>query len=169
MKTFSTSHFKKGFTLIEVMIVVAVISALVGMMAAKFMQVKARARDAIRKSDLVKIQRAIFLYNDKYGRMPPNKNPGFSYPSTNSDFLSELVDEGYLTKPPKDPQQGQVANRSYYYYDYGAGNPRGALLVTVLETYRGTSGLPGSCRPFTGSNWCRSDALSSYFCLCMPY
>src|SRR5689334_3941916 len=103
------------------LVVITVIGVLVGMSASHFLSVKNRARDAARKADLVKIQRALMIYYDQHDMMPPNKIPGSTYNSRQPDFLEELVQERLLMNPPKDPLQDSTSIYHYYYYDYGRG------------------------------------------------
>jgi hypothetical protein len=125
---------------------------------------RAKARDARREADIKQLQTAIWMYYDKKGLMPPNKTPGSGYCDNHNDFLSELVTEGFLSGIPKDP-----GNNHYCYYDYGAGSVMGGILVSNLETYSGTSGSDGSCRPWAPDvNWC-STSDNSYYCLCNHY
>ena len=53
---------KKGFTLVELLIVVAIIGILSTLLMANFIGVRQRARDAQRKADLRQIQSALELY-----------------------------------------------------------------------------------------------------------
>jgi len=153
----------KGFTLIELLVVIAVIGLLSSIVLVSLGGVRAKARDARRQAELKNLQTALLLYYDKYKKMPINRTPGYGY-CDHDDFLQELVDERLVGSTPKDP-----GSRVYCYYNYGPGNNIGALLVGTLETYRGTTGLPGTCRPWApGVNWC-SQSDNSFHCLCTPY
>jgi prepilin-type N-terminal cleavage/methylation domain-containing protein len=80
---------KKGFTLIEIMIVVAIIIILVGIAVAAGLQGKAVARDNQRVSDIQLIQIKLEAYRAQNG----------DYPTT----LQALVAD-YLPAVPKDPK-----------------------------------------------------------------
>lgn len=60
----------KGFTLIEILVVVAIIGTLTGLVASSFVNYQAKARDARRKSDLTQIQRALELFYNDHGHYP---------------------------------------------------------------------------------------------------
>jgi type II secretory pathway pseudopilin PulG len=130
-----------------------------------------KARDAQRLQHLRAIKNALQAYYTVTRTMPPNRTPGAAYWSTSSDWLQELKDGGYLKEVPKDPKNS--APYIYGYYNYGVGNSTGALVVAGLEAIEPTTDttgiMPDSCRPWTGTNWCRSDLASTQLCLCAPY
>lgn len=67
-------YFKnKGFTLIELLVVIAVIGLLASIVLVSMGGVRAKARDAKRKSDLGQIQLALTMYYDTYDTYPPAK------------------------------------------------------------------------------------------------
>lgn len=61
---------QRGYTLIEMLIVVSIIALLSGAILASVRQGRIKARDAKRKSDLRQIQTALALYYDTYGNYP---------------------------------------------------------------------------------------------------
>ncbi len=95
---------KKGFTFIEIVVVVAIISLLAAAGAASYTQLSKQSRDAKRKADLEQIRAAIEMYRS-------NSNSGL-YP-TNAGGCSGLVDlitpTKYIERIPEDPVS------SYYY------------------------------------------------------
>lgn len=154
-------HVKnRGFTLIELLVVIAIIGVLSSVVLASVNTARAKGSDARVKIDFHNIQLALQLYYDKNGTFPGNKT-GVSYPSTNADFLSELVSDGEFPSVPRPP------NSSYVYNYYNYGGPPGAIIGTILLTGTpSTAGLPGTCRPFVANqNWC--DLSSNlYYCIC---
>ena len=64
----------KGFTLLELLVVIGIIGVLAALSLPNFMSARARARDGQRKSDLVQIQKAFELY--KFDQPTP------AYPDT---------------------------------------------------------------------------------------
>ncbi|MCL5434895.1 MAG: type II secretion system protein GspG [Patescibacteria group bacterium] len=90
---------KKGFTLVELLIVVAIIGVLATLLMVNFVGVRQRARDAQRKSDLRQIQSALEIYradNSAYPLTVSGLNSGcpasFTYNGTT-----------YMQKVPCDP------------------------------------------------------------------
>ena len=64
------SLFKKGFTLIELMVVIAIIGILTAIITANFTTAKSKARDAKRVSDIAQLQLVLEQYFDKNSEYP---------------------------------------------------------------------------------------------------
>ncbi len=79
----------RGFTLIEVMIVIALIGLLVGVAMPTYVHAKNKAREAVLKENLFILRQTIDQYFADKGY----------YPAT----LDTLVEEHYLRKLPVDP------------------------------------------------------------------
>jgi prepilin-type N-terminal cleavage/methylation domain-containing protein len=68
---FSTlSNQLKGFTLVELLMVIAIISLLSSVIFSAVNETRSKARDATRISDLAQIRRALELYYDEWGKYP---------------------------------------------------------------------------------------------------
>lgn len=80
---------RNGFTLIEMIIVFALIGILVGLGLPQFTNATKRAREAVLKEDLFLMRKLIGQYYQDKGKYPAS--------------LQTLVDEGYLYLIPIDP------------------------------------------------------------------
>ncbi|MDB4939676.1 MAG: hypothetical protein JWO40_101 [Candidatus Doudnabacteria bacterium] len=159
----------KAFTLIELLIVIAIIGLLASIVMGALGTARAKGRDALRKQDMQQLKTALNLYYQNTGTMPANQTIGIGYSDTQPNFLIELVNTGILAKIPHAPAGGAP----YYYYDYGLGNNGvGALVTTVLEASTASvTGEQGTCRPWpvsSGVGWCEQ-SVSQWYCLCNTY
>lgn len=78
-----------GFTLIEMLIVVSVMTILAGISLAQYKHGTTLAQEAVLKEDLFRIREGIDQYYSDKGQYPTD--------------LTSLVSEGYLRQIPKDP------------------------------------------------------------------
>ncbi len=109
----------KGFTLIEMLIVIAIIGILASMVLVGLGPVQRRGRDARRISDLKQVQNALELYYNKCGFYPGSSSGCATIPSEGDvkwDALSKVLTDAANTnigvnQIPDDPS----SNRSYYY------------------------------------------------------
>ena len=104
----------KSFTLIEILVVIAILAGFMALLVPNFMEVRVKSRDVRRKSDLKTIQKALELYS-------LNQNPQ-TYPTTIPSPCTAFTDSvlanvTYLQKVPQDPlTQCNTASTANYYY-----------------------------------------------------
>jgi type II secretion system protein G len=164
-------HFERGFTIIELIVVIAIISLLASIVLTNVNGYMAKARDAKRMSDIDQISKALYMYYAQNSNMPANPTPGtegcsnYNYAAYQT-VMQLLISGGFLSQIPTPPSGGW--SQGYCYYNYGQGGAAGALVVTYLEAAPNSStGLGSSCRPFT-NNWC-DQSSNKYYCMCNPF
>lgn len=140
---------KNGFTIIEIIVVIAIISVLSAIVSGNVVGFMSKARDARRVVDTKEILKALMAYHAQYGCIPITQGSTclpegsefvgdgvqtWDYSSI-GDFLPFLVDAGIMGRVPVDPINNEVYRYRYYCYYSGS---YGLLLQYYKET--GTGG-----------------------------
>lgn len=121
---------ERGFTLIEMMIVVAIIAILVGILVPNFMRARAQAQTAACEANLKEIATALELY----------ETDNDHYPTSGSVDPSNTELQAYLKQTPVDPVAGPGV-----YYSFTVTNPDTATAAYTIV-------CPGSHDPGTLQN-----------------
>lgn len=142
MKKFS---IRKGFTLVELLIVVSIIGILTSFLMVNFIGAKSRARDAQRKSDMRQMQAAFELFRADVGNYPTNAQVACGSSLTNGGTT-------YMQKIPCDP-----LNTGQYIYTYtqtggGTGYSLFACLENVNDSQKDAANNTTYCTGGT-TNW----------------
>lgn len=101
---------KKGFTIIELIVVIAIIAILAAVVMVNVTGYIAKSRDTRRKADLHNIAIALDMYFANNGHYPINTAeavPGDMqeyYSTTGSSWLGELIDDKEFSVVPVDPR-----------------------------------------------------------------
>jgi len=132
MKKFTL--FKKGFTLVELMVVIAIISLLTGIIVSNLTSSRAKARDAKRISDVGQIQLALELYFDRCKSYPVPEGVGV-VPSDFTCAANENIKlSNYISKIPQ-PSTEAGQSSGYEYFVDNAIAPSDYILKAKLENY----------------------------------
>lgn len=107
---------KKAFSLIEILVVIAIIAILTTLLVPNYIESRQRAKDVQRKSDLKQMQTALELYKQ-------NQNPQI-YPLPaqipNPCTAWQQSSIVYMNKVPHDPSSTCVSPLKYYYANTGS-------------------------------------------------
>lgn len=141
---------QRGFTIIELLIVIVVIGILAAITIVAYNGLQGRARDTIRKSDLESVSQALNLYNiDNASWVGTGSGCGYngdgsgwfshvngtSYPKSVSNCLKEA---GYIKKDITDPTGGTTSSPtvgfSYMKYHCGTGASERVYVYAKLES-----------------------------------
>lgn len=154
---------QKGFTLVELLVVMAILGVLVTLIASGFRNAQLRGHDTQRKSDLKEIANALEIFYSDYGYYPPDATgyiaacPYNSSTQTGTSCAwgnSEMTDNKtvYFKLMPSDP----VSSYSYFYRIVPGSNQQKYQLYAHLENTQDPdiiSGLSVTCGGTTICNF----------------
>ena len=112
---------QRGFTIVELLIVIVIIGILATLVIVTFTGTQQRARDTQRKKDLLQIQTGIELYRSDVGAYPA------ALPNCGSSLSNGAT--VYMQKFPCDPLPGAAWGTTYKY----SGNANAYTLYACLE------------------------------------
>lgn len=162
----------RGFTIVELLIVIVVIAILAAITITAFNGVQTRTRDSQRVADMNSIVKALELYKVQNGQYPVavgNSAGGWeisSNPNGNWPFMKNLVNAGIVNSIPVDPiNTGDMVtggSKIYAYYRYptgyaGCDASRGPYYILLVRTGEGSTKSPSSpdntCGTYSVSGW----------------
>ncbi len=151
---------RPGFSLLELVVVMALVSVLAGAIAPSLGERLARARDARRLVDVQAVREALEEYKLVHGTYPVGQESaayGGWDVSHDGGFLPELQREGFLTSAVADPKNDETHHYRFHRYAAGtygcaAGDDFYVLGIRTWETdtYRTQHRGFFSC---SGRNW----------------
>ncbi|TAN33016.1 prepilin-type N-terminal cleavage/methylation domain-containing protein [Patescibacteria group bacterium] len=129
----------KGFSLIELLVVVAIIGLLATLAVVALNGARIKARDGKRLSDLKQIQTALELYQDENNSYPAGASAalgGTNYACLNaSGFAAVGCANALMGRVPTDPK-----NSGVYVYTYNAASSTYSVTANLEGTMEGLSG-----------------------------
>lgn len=140
----------RGFTIVELLIVVVVIGILAAITLVAYSTIQLNARDSDRKQDIATIKKSLLLYQVENGGVQATPTysgtgPGGWDSSDRANWLSFLrpaygtmpvdpVNESFVSPPALDAGSG--THRVYFYYCYNAGSGPLPATPNVVLGYR---------------------------------
>src|SRR5688500_9136599 len=113
---------RHAFTLVELLVVLGIITALVGLLAPAVAGVRRDSRKTVCKAQLQQIGHALRIYlnnsKDRYPRAPalPSVNPN-NYPTLMEHLAPNLANDLRVFRCPGDETVYPVERTSYFYYN----------------------------------------------------
>ena len=184
----TSKKMPKAFTLIELLIVVAIIGILAAVVIVNLDKAQAKSRDARRIADLHTMKSAALIYHDATGLYPLNPcNNAYCYiPSTDADvgsesckttactgetqdtctnsgncntnIFSELLDGNYIDKLPADPLNNKQSDETRRKYYYYHDIGGHRAIISLLEVVQADTVNDAYLLPNGGQWGCKMQA-----------
>jgi len=124
----SIKSAQKGFTLVELMVVIAIIGILSAIILANFTTARSKSRDGQRISDISQIQYALAAYFNQCNVYPSTTTLPTTLPETDTGCPTNVNLSTFISKIPTPPiGTGQTT------YSYSTGTEGGTIIDYVLE------------------------------------
>lgn len=143
---------EKGFTLIELMVVIVIIGILIGVALPNFMGAQDKAKLSSVKANMHAVQLGVEQYaGDNYGNYPDGvQATGFAWGT-------------YVPSAPKNPFNQSISSSTSMEADVGTAGSSGGPVYTIAQTYTSvTSTAAGNMRYFADTGNKSTYALIGY-------
>lgn len=125
----------QSFTVIELLVVVAIIGLISSVIIVSVKGVRGKARDTIRMRDVFQLKQAILIYSETHDEWPGGGDGGGIHisPNCDSDLKSDLVGSGILPVIIADPLDEKTAcndnSDGAFFYGWDSGHCCGSCLA----------------------------------------
>jgi len=129
---------RKGFTLVEILVVIGIISLIMTIILVGVSETRAKARDAKRWAEIKQLEKAIEVYGAMYGEWPGLGDSGGAHISDqcDSDLKDDLTEAGLLGGIPTDPTESPCNKNkdTSFFYGWDAAHCCGSCLAPGSTT-----------------------------------
>ena len=165
---------QKGFSLIELLVVITIIALLTGVIASSVSGPRGKARDSQRVSDLGQLQLALSLYVDRCGQYPTSVLAGSTYviniASSCTTSTGTVTMGTYINAIPTPPTGASQTGYDYATYTNSSSQVVNYVLHAKLESAnpassRGLSATPSGAGWANNSFTCANTSTATDYCV----
>ncbi len=146
---------RKGFTLVELLIVITIIGVLAVALVPRIIGVPSKGRDAARMADLQQVATGLELYSDSTGTYPASGTASCITKADGSGVANDLLTAGVLSTVPDDPSNSTTGSSPCYSIRTW-NSAKNFLIFATVENPAAKTGLyetdPSSVTINTGDN-----------------
>lgn len=157
------AHFqnRSGFTLIELMVAIAIVAIVSVIGTALFGQAQKNARDGKRINEIGEIQNALEQYY-----ATNNGYPALVAVNGSSNVSALTVLNSYFSNnlPPSDPNTGEVSSYQYTYYGCNAANALATSYIVCARLANPTGKANVDAAPTSGCNTLGTASAPILYC-----
>jgi len=136
-------RFNRGFTLVELLVAIAIIGILASIVLASFGDARANARDKKRQADIAQIQLGLRLYAEKNNQYPGGYDNGGEIGAGGS-IDTDL--DGYMNEGIIDPKSGTTGFGYMYDTSFDCdGTNKTVLYIDGFETLTNAANITTKC------------------------
>jgi prepilin-type N-terminal cleavage/methylation domain-containing protein len=147
---------KKGFSIIEILIVITIIAILIGILLPNLNEARLKARDAKRKADIRSIAQALESYKNNQS-LPVYPDSSSAFPAPGQPWTSGGVT--YMTMPT-DPLY--ASNGTQYFYRYYSNPAVDAAKYYLGACLEDANDPEKENNPPAGTGWSNCATMSWY-------
>ncbi len=156
---------KKGFTLIEILVVISIIGFIAASAMYALNNARVKARDAKRLSDIKILQKALEMYYDDNNLYPGGSNGWYYNDACDATGFAGKISSIpslslFLSKVPDDPNNNIMANWGCYWYNRLKNGQGYKLLIYPENRKLMKQDMNCECAGFPSC-----DDLNDYYCI----
>lgn len=162
IKSKGSAYRRAGFTLVELLVVISIMSILTVITVSQFQTARKKARDVQRKSDLSSVNKALLMYFADYGKFPELAPDGIGI--SGAPWGGSFADTSGYVYMKVMPQENSINWPRYCYLPEAGQNPKKFALLAKMENDDDSEGGCNNTKNKTAhvASGCESSSSQKY-------